>query len=51
MIEHYLLQVMLAALLRVVLSPGYCVQKMGSELRDGLPFLTCGRAQSFWFRG
>lgn len=47
--EQYLVQVMLAARPREVLWPGYYVQKMRPELRDGLPFLASGRAQSFWF--
>lgn len=48
--EQYLVQIMLAARPREILWPGYYVQKMRPELRDGLPFLATGRAQSFWFR-
>jgi hypothetical protein len=48
--EQYLLQVMLAARPREILWPGYLVQKQRPDLRDGLPFLASGRAQSFWFR-
>ena len=48
--EQYLLQVMLAARPREILWPGYYVQKLRTELRDELPFLSDGRAQSFWFR-
>jgi hypothetical protein len=48
--EQYLLQVMLAARPREILWPGYYVQKLRPELRQALPFLASGRAQSFWFR-
>jgi hypothetical protein len=48
--EQYLLQVMLAARPREILWPGYYLQKLRPELRQALPFLASGRAQSFWFR-
>lgn len=48
--EQYLLQVMLASHPREILWPGYYIQQMRRDLRDGLPFLSNGRAQSFWFR-
>lgn len=48
--EQYLLQVMLATHPREILWPGYYVQKLRPELREGLPILASGRAQSFWFR-
>jgi hypothetical protein len=48
--EQYLLQVMLAARPREILWPGYYLQKLRPELRQALPFLARGRAQSFWFR-
>jgi hypothetical protein len=48
--EQYLLQAMLAARPREILWPGYYVQKLRPELREDLPFLATGRAQSFWFK-
>jgi hypothetical protein len=48
--EQYLLQVMLASRPRKILWPGYYLQQIRPELRHGLPFLSKGRAQSFWFR-
>jgi hypothetical protein len=41
---------MLAARPREILWPGYYVQKLRPELREDLPFLATGRAQSFWFK-
>lgn len=48
--EQYLLQVMLSAKPREILWPGYYVQQLRPELHNRLPFLSKGRAQSFWFR-
>ena len=48
--EQYLLQVMLVARPCELLWPGYYVQKLRPDLREALPFLTKGRAQSVWFK-
>ena len=48
--EQYLLQVFLHGARHEVLWPGYYLQKLRSDVTERLPFLACGRAQSFWFR-
>jgi hypothetical protein len=48
--EQHLLQVMLAARPRDTLWPGDYVQKLRPDVRERLPFLATGRAQSFWFK-
>ena len=48
--EQYLLQMLLASNAYEVLWPGHYVQKTRPELSKDLPFMSNGRAQSFWFR-
>jgi predicted O-methyltransferase YrrM len=48
--EQYLLQVLLTGRPHKVHWPGYYAQRMRPELRDSMPFLQAGPAQSFWFQ-
>ena len=48
--EQYLLHMLLISNAYEVLWPGHYVQKIRPELAKDLPFMSKGRAQSFWFR-
>lgn len=48
--EQYLLQLILLGFSPEILWPGYLAQHEMHELRVPLPFLSKGRAQSFWMR-
>ena len=47
--EQYLLQAFLQSQAKKILWPGYYVQRLRPDLHPGLPFLSKGVAQSFWF--
>jgi len=48
--EQYVLHAMIHGRGCEVIWPGYHVQRNRPDLHDSLPFITEGRAQSFWFR-